>query len=160
MTTDNGIVAQVRERLQQGASEQGVLEQVVNHFQAQSGTIHWLSAEDGRLKISAHVGVPPFVMDKVADIPVGKGIAGLAAQERRPVTMCNIKTDDSGVVGAKAKTMGIEGAIAVPLLSKGELHGTLGIGKNAEYAWSEEEVRRLEEIASVLCAHQLPGASA
>lgn len=145
------IVEQIRAAIAGGASEQAVLELVVAHFAAQSGTIHHLSAEDGRLKLSAHIGVPPFVMDKVIDIPVGKGIAGLAAQERRAITMCNIKTDDSGVVGAKAKTMGIEGAIAVPLLQEGELRGTLGIGKNAEYTWSEEEVNALEQIAELLC---------
>lgn len=151
MATDNDIVEQVRRALSTGTGEQSVLEQVVSFFAAQSGTIHHLNAEDGRLKLSAHVGVPPFVMDKVVDIPVGKGIAGLAAQERRPITMCNIKTDESGVVGAKAKTMGIEGAIAVPLLKNGELRGTLGIGKNAEYTWSEEEVKTLEQLAELLC---------
>lgn len=144
------IVTRLDAAIAGGGSAQACLQLILEHFDAQTGTIHRLDDNDGRLKLLAHIGIPQVIMDKVTDIPVGKGIAGAAAQERRPVTICNIKTDTSGVVGAKAPLTGMEGAIAVPMLKDGELHGTLGVGKRSEYTWSEDETHQLEEAAKLL----------
>ena len=147
----DSIVSQVEAALTSGQTTQACLELIAAHFDAQTGTIHRLDDTDGRLKLIAHIGIPEIIMDKVTDIPVGKGIAGAAALERRPITICNIKTDTSGVVGAKAPLTGMEGAIAVPMIKDGQLHGTLGVGKRTEYTWNETETRQLEETATLLC---------
>lgn len=148
----DSIVTQVDAAIAGGITAQDCLQLIVEHFDAQTGTIHRLDDQDGRLKLIAHIGIPPIIMDKVTDIPVGKGIAGAAASERRPITICNIKTDTSGVVGAKAPLTGMEGAVAVPMMRDGQLHGTLGVGKRTAYTWSEEETSLLEETATLLCS--------
>lgn len=146
----DSIVVRVDAAIASGANAQNCLHLIVEHFEAQTGTIHRLDDNDGRLKLIAHIGIPQIIMDRVTDIPVGKGIAGAAALERRPVTICNIKTDTSGVVGAKAPLTGMEGAVAVPMIKDGQLYGTLGVGKRTEYTWSDDETRQLEEVATLL----------
>lgn len=146
---DNSILAQLNTAIARNANPSELMESIVTYFGGQSGTIHRIT-ESGELGLVAHIGVPEAIMDKVVTIPIGKGIAGLAALERRPVTICNIQTDSSGVVGPKAKLTGVEGAIAVPMLVNGNLRGTLGVGKNKEYTWSDAETKELEEVAGLL----------
>ncbi|MFO0827938.1 MAG: GAF domain-containing protein [Phycisphaerales bacterium] len=119
------------------------LHATISHFRAETGTIHVV--ENGLLVLKAIVGAfPPPVMDAIRSIPVGKGMAGLAAQRRAPVTACNIQTDASGDVRPGARATGMEGAIVVPMIdAKEELRGTLGIANRAARDWSTAEANEL-----------------
>ncbi len=120
----------------------------VAHFDCQAGTVHLL--RDGVLKLAAHQNIPPPVVQIIGTVPVGKGIAGLAAERREPVTICNLQTDTSGQVRPGAKATGMEGSLAVPMLAGLELRGVLGIAKTGAYDWSAEETALLLAIASRL----------
>jgi putative methionine-R-sulfoxide reductase with GAF domain len=98
----------------------------------------------------AHQGIPEVLMPVVQSIPIGKGIAGAAAQTRQPVEMCNLQTDTSGVAKPGAKQTQVQGSLAVPVLDGERLCGTLGIGKMVPYEFSEEEKDRLLTIAAGL----------
>lgn len=116
---------------------------VISRLKAETGTIHLI--EDGMLVLRAIQGnFPPPVMDAIRRIPIGKGMAGLAAQRREPVTACNIQTDTSGDLRPGAKATGMEGAIVVPMIAKdGTLRGTLGIANSAARDFSAEERSQL-----------------
>jgi signal transduction protein with GAF and PtsI domain len=118
------------------------------HFGCQAGTVHLL--RDGVLKLAAHHNIPPPVVQIVSTVPIGKGIAGLAAERREPITICNLQTDTSGQARPGAKATGMEGSLAVPMLAGGELRGVLGIAKAEAYDWSESETALLTEIAARL----------
>ena len=120
----------------------------VAHFGCQAGTIHLL--RDGVLKLAAHKNIPPPVVQIIGTVPIGKGIAGLAAERREPVTICNLQTDTSGQVRPGAKATGMEGSLAVPMLAGGELRGVLGIAKAEAYDWSEPETALVLAIAARL----------
>lgn len=122
----------------------------VAHFGCQAGTVHLL--RDGMLRLAAHENIPPPVVQIIGTVPVGKGIAGLAAERREPVTICNLQTDTSGQVRPGAKATGMEGSLAVPMMAGGELRGVLGIAKAEAYDWSEEETGLVLAIATRLCA--------
>ena len=134
-----------------------LLADILTHFDCSTGTIHILDKASGLLKLQAQKGIPGFLLPKVADIPVGKGIAGIAAERREPVEMCNLQTDDRGIVRPAAKETKVEGSIAVPMLLKGELWGTLGIAKPVPYDFTEEEKESLmmigEEMSRYIRAH-------
>ena len=68
-----------------------ILGRLLQHFDCVVGTVHLLDAGDGLLKLRAHQGLPPPVVDKVAVIPIGKGMAGIAAERREPVQVCNLQ---------------------------------------------------------------------
>jgi L-methionine (R)-S-oxide reductase len=133
--------------LESGNPEE-VLAASLDHFGCQAGTVHLL--RDGALKLAAYSGIPPHVAQIFEKVPIGKGIAGLAAERREPITICNLQTDASGQARPGAKATGMEGSIAVPMLTGGELRGVLGIAKAAAYDWSEGETQLLLQIAAAL----------
>jgi signal transduction protein with GAF and PtsI domain len=86
----------------------------------------------------------------------GKGIAGLCAAERRPISLCNLQTDTSGAARPGAKQTGVAGAISVPVFApSSELIGTLGVGKIEAHTYTDEELSVL-----AACAVQLGAALA
>ena len=122
----------------------------VAHFGCQAGTVHLL--REGVLKLAAHHNIPPPVVHIIGTVPVGKGIAGLAAERREPVTICNLQTDTSGQARPGAKATGMEGSLAVPMLAGGELRGVLGIAKADAYDWPAAETALVLAIAARLSA--------
>lgn len=123
-----------------------VLADVLAAFSCTTGTIHFLDKETGLLKLQAQAGIPAFLLPKMAEIPVGKGMAGIAAERRQPVEMCNLQTDASGVARPAAKDTKVEGSIAVPMLLDEQLYGTLGIAKPVPYDFTAAEVSELLRI--------------
>lgn len=137
---------------------QQLLSDILTAFDCSTGTIHTLDKDSSLLKLQAHQGIPPFLLPKMEQIPIGKGMAGIAAERRRPVEMCNLQTDSSGVARPAAKETRVEGSLAAPMLLEleGELYGTLGIAKPVSYDFTEAEKTDLmkigEEISRYLSA--------
>ena len=121
---------------------QAELEGIIDRFGADTGTIHLI--EDGVLTLKAHVGVPQQVLEVVTRVPIGKGMAGLAAERNEPVSKCNIQAEQSRDVQPRAKETGVSGALVVPIRdSQGNAIGALGIGVHRQYEYSEAEIARL-----------------
>jgi putative methionine-R-sulfoxide reductase with GAF domain len=127
---------------------QKVLSVILSSFDCTTGTIHILEPHTTQLKLEAHQGVPEFLIPKLSEIPVGKGMAGIAAERRQPVEMCNLQTDASGIARPAAKETRVEGSIAVPMMLEGILYGTLGVAKSIPYNFSQEEVGDLLNIGA------------
>jgi signal transduction protein with GAF and PtsI domain len=124
------------------------LQAALGHFGCQTGTVHVL--RDGVLRLAAQANIPPQLLAIIDTVPIGKGIAGLAAERREPVSLCNLQTDTSGQARPSAKQTGMEGSVAVPMLVNGQLCGVLGIAKATAHDWSDAEKAELLEIASEL----------
>ena len=134
------------------ADWQSFLQQVLAAFDCTTGTLHRLDAADGMLKLVASERIPEHLMGVISIIPVGKGIAGAAAQRREPVEICNLQTDTTGVARPDAKTTGVQGNIAVPILDGDRLCGTLGIGKFQPYDFTDAEKAQLLELTAAIAA--------
>ena len=115
---------------------QAAVEEIAEEFDARTCTFHRTTAEDQLLELVAQVGLPPHIAQIAGRIPFGKGMAGVCAQRREPVTMCNLQTDDSGVANPAARDTRVEGAVVVPLVAEDRVVATLGIGKGEEYDYS------------------------
>ena len=83
-----------------------ILREALPHFHSETGTIHLLDSENRLLYLSAQIGLPPQMLEVVKTIPVGKGIAGQVILQNKPVTICNLQADSSGVVKPGAKQTG------------------------------------------------------
>jgi L-methionine (R)-S-oxide reductase len=130
----------------------GALAIIVRHFSAESGTIH-LVATDGFLHLTAATpGFPDTVMAAIRTIPIGKGMAGLAVERRKPVDSCNILTDASGDVRPGARATDLGGAIVVPIFRGDDVVGALGIANRAERIFTESEIASLLAAGRVLAA--------
>ena len=103
-----------------------------------------------RREFVAGRGIPDIILDKVKAIPIGKGMAGIAAERKQPVQVCNLQTDASGVAKPGAKETKMEGSITVPMMLNGVMLGTLGIAKPVPYEFNEEECATLMEIGTIL----------
>lgn len=150
------LAQQIKALLQTGGSPETVLPEalklVLVAFKSETATIHKLDAEKQLLHLTAQVGLPPFLLDVVKTIPIGKGIAGATAARGEPVTMCNLQTDTSGVAKPGAKQTGVGGALCVPMRAGDKIVGTLGIGTQRPYEYTAGETRLLEEIADIFGA--------
>jgi len=125
------------------------LNEILKRFAADSGTVH-LMGSDGQLYLVAAIGIPEHVLDLVGVVPVGKGMAGLAAQRREPVNLCNLQTDTSGDVQLGAKATGLQGSIALPMMVGDRVAGVLGVANHGERVFTEEEVAQMMAAASAL----------
>lgn len=119
---------------------------VIEQFDCVTGTLH--RATDDGLELVAHQNVPGPVLERVETVPIGKGMAGLAAERREPVQVCNLQTDDSGVAEEGARETGAEGSIAAPIFDDDALAGVLGVAKAASYEFSDDEVEALQAAGS------------
>jgi signal transduction protein with GAF and PtsI domain len=151
MNSNTTIPASIETALASG-DPQSVLEETIRSFGCHAGTVHWLDLQSGMLKLAAHRNIPPPIVEIVATVPIGKGIAGLAAQRREPVSLCNLQSDTSGQARPAAKTTGMEGSLAVPMLVGGELRGVLGIAKATAHDWTDDEKAVVLGIAAKLGA--------
>jgi L-methionine (R)-S-oxide reductase len=126
------------------------LGRLIEHFAADSGTIHLLG-DDGILHLkAASAGIPDAVLALVRTVPIGKGMAGLAVERGQPVNSCNIQTDRTGDVRPGAKATGLQGSIVVPILRDDVAIGAVGIANLRERTFSDDEAALLMRLATAL----------
>jgi hypothetical protein len=125
---------------------QAVLDAAISEFNGTTGTLHQLDKVTGMLQIVSHRGIPPQIMPMIQIIPIGKGIAGVAAERREPVELCNLQADLGGVAKPGARATNVQGSLAVPCLSGDQLRGTLGVGMMTPHDFTDEEKGKLMEI--------------
>ena len=98
-----------------------------------AGTVHVV--RDGVLALAAAHNIPPKVQEVTAQIPIGKGMAGLAWQHDKPIQTCNLKDDNSGAVKPGAKAVDARAAVALPVHDPaGAVRAIVGL------AWMDERV--------------------
>jgi GAF domain-containing protein len=148
------LVNAIRETLTVGTGTErfrATLATVIRHFGADMGMIHRLNPVDRHLELVATSdGVPEPVLAAARRIPLGKGIAGETALTGKPVSMCNLQTDTSGVARPGAKATGAPGTLCVPIFQGDRVVGTLGIGVRGERTFTEAETAELLAAGRVL----------
>ncbi len=77
-------------------------------------------------------------------------MAGLAAERRAPVQVCNLQTDDSGMARPRAKETAMQGSITIPVIVDDELRGTLGVAKPNAYEFSKDESELLMRLGRLI----------
>jgi hypothetical protein len=96
-----------------------------------AGTIHRVQSP-GLMVLDTAINIPEPVQKATAQIPAGKGMAGIAMAEDRCVSTCNLKEDASGAVRPGAKAVGAGAAVALPVHdANGHVRAVVGI------AWAE-----------------------
>jgi len=126
-----------------GMHDDGILDGWLRGFLdrhgAASGTVHVVDGD--HLRLVAAVNIPPPVRAVTAQIPLGKGMAGLAWQRGTPVSTCNLQEDTTGDVRPGAKAVGARAAVAFPV---GEpVRAVVGI------AWMDERDLDPAAVASI-----------
>ncbi|MGO4919058.1 GAF domain-containing protein [Maribacter spongiicola] len=150
MTNSKKIIAAIHTELSKDTPNWDTLLKIIlEHFECSTGTLHFLD-KDFLLQLQSQVGIPEFLIPKLSTIPIGKGMAGIAAERKKPVEMCNLQTDDSGVAIPSAKDTKVEGSLAAPLMHNEKLFGTIGIAKPVPYDFTKAEINLLMEIGELI----------
>ena len=154
MAAENGFLDEIERTVGDGLTWSDTLTRILEELSADSGTIHLLG-DDGVLHLkAASAGIPQVVLDTIKDVPVGKGMAGLAVERKQPVNACNIQTDVSGDVRPGARATGLQGSVVVPLLRGEDAIGALGVATRRERTFTGEEEQLLLEIGRVLARYR------
>ncbi|WP_338704117.1 GAF domain-containing protein (plasmid) [Streptomyces sp. Q6] len=125
------------------------LRDLLDRHGAVAGTVHVV--RDDVLHISAAHNIPPKVQKITARIPLGKGMAGLAWEQDRPIQTCNLKEDDSGVVKPGAGAVDGKAAVALPVRgADGTVRAVVGLAWLDERELTEGELTELDAEAESL----------
>lgn len=150
------LLEEIRSILEKGGNADPAMDRVLGKllaaFECPVGTIHTVDTSTGMLKIRARRGIPDSILDKVRMIPIGKGMAGIAAERKQAVQVCNLQTDSSGVAKPGARDTKMEGSISAPMLLNGKLYGTLGVAKPIPYEFSDEESGALMDAGALIAS--------
>jgi hypothetical protein len=115
-----------------------------------AGTVHRVVAAD-RMELDAAVNIPPPVQAATRQIPVGKGMAGIAMAEDRCVSTCNLREDQSDAVKPGAKAVGAGAAVAFPVHdAAGKVRAVVGIAWQQERMLADDELRALQREGEAL----------
>jgi len=130
-------------------SWQSWLETFVRTQGGVAGTVH--RREGDNLLLAASHNIPPPVVQVVAIVPKGKGMAGLAFERRQPVQTCNLQTDKTGDVKPGARAVNAQAAIALPVPdATGETRAVVGLAFANELEITPEHTARLTAAAGTL----------
>jgi GAF domain-containing protein len=140
----------LNQQIASAGSNDDALALIVDHFRADSGTIHLLGAGGLLHLAAASAGMPEAVTAVIRTIPVGKGMAGLAVERRAPVNSCNIQTDATGDVRPGARATAMAGAIVVPIFKDDAVVGALGVANRAERTFTADEIAALMQAGRAL----------
>jgi L-methionine (R)-S-oxide reductase len=133
-----------------GPDDQGWLKEYIAAHDGLAGTVH--REHDGDLHLTAAVNIPPPVLERVTKVPRGKGMAGIAQVQGRPVQTCNLQEEDSGgQINPMAKLVGGQAAIALPVADgDGAVRAVVGIAFGFEGEIGADLEGRLAQTAATL----------
>lgn len=117
-----------------------LLRQIVDVVTRELPTVDFMTIslrEGDGLRVRAARGLEEEVQTGVV-IPIGKGLAGKIAAERRPIETASASTDPR-VFSDAIRTKGVQAMYGVPLLAEGELLGVATMGSLTASAFSRSE---------------------
>ena len=118
------------------------LRDLLHRHHAVAGTVHVVRGD--ALAITGAINIPPKVQEITAQIPMGKGMAGLAWRDDKPIQTCNLKEDTSGAVKPGAKAVDARAAVALPVHDgSGTVRAVVGL------AWMHDRELGADELAAI-----------
>jgi hypothetical protein len=125
------------------------LEALITQLDGFAGTVHVQRGDD--LYLTAAHNIPPKVIEIVAHVPHGKGMAGVAQVKKQPVQTCNLQTDDTDNIKPGAKAVDAQAAIALPVLDEtGAVRAVVGIAWTKEGEIGTDESNSMMKLAATL----------
>jgi GAF domain-containing protein len=122
-----------------------MLEIAIGVTQADGGSLMLLDAETAELRVQVAVGVEPELWPKIR-VAIGEGIAGLVAQEGRPLRLRG--KADRQTFNIVRERLDVESALSVPLIHEGRTLGVLNLHHATRSdAFSEGDLEFTQQLA-------------
>jgi len=94
-----------------------------------------------------HTGIDAETVDRIGELPRGRGILGALITDARPFRL-NAITDDPRSVGFPPNHPPMRGFLGVPIVLRGRAYGNLYLTEKAEGAFTAEDSELVETLAS------------
>jgi nitrate/nitrite-specific signal transduction histidine kinase len=103
-------------------------------------------AAEARLRVMAFRGLPPTFTDLGDNLPLEQSAAGVAGHRGEPVIWTLAELPTESVLLERLATLGVEQVIAIPLMAKGRLVGSLNLSTNQSRTYPPEQIALLKSI--------------
>src|SRR5512136_746778 len=103
-------------------------------------------AGEAHLRVMAFRGLPPTFADLGDGLPLRQSAAGVAGQRGEPVIWRLAELPTEGTVSQRIASLGVEQVIAIPLMAKGRLVGSLNLSTNQSQTYPPEQIAFLKTI--------------
>jgi nitrate/nitrite-specific signal transduction histidine kinase len=103
-------------------------------------------AEEAHLRVMAFRGLPPTFADLGDRLPLRQSAAGVAGRRGEPVIWTLAELPTESALRGRLVTLGVEQVIAIPLMVKGRLVGSLNLSTNQSRTYPPEQIALLKTI--------------
>jgi nitrate/nitrite-specific signal transduction histidine kinase len=103
-------------------------------------------AEEAHLRVMAFRGLPPNFADLGDGLPLRQSAAGVAGSRGEPVIWKLTELPTESALKDRLVTLGVEQVIAIPLMAKGRLVGSLNLSTNQSRTYPPEQIALLKTI--------------
>ena len=102
--------------------------------------------KESHLHVMAFRGLPPTYADLGEGLPLEQSAAGVAGHRGEPVIWTLAELPTASPVRERLATLGVEQVIAIPLMAKGRLVGSLNLSTNQSRTYPPEQIALLKTI--------------
>jgi nitrate/nitrite-specific signal transduction histidine kinase len=103
-------------------------------------------AEDAHLRVMAFRGLPSTFADLGDGLPLRRSAAGVAGRRGEPVIWTLAELPTESPVRERIAALGVEQVIAIPLMAKGRMVGSLNLSTNRSRTYPPEQMALLKAI--------------
>jgi len=141
----NEIMADALERIMElTGMEHGIAYRIAGGKDGAANT--GIEVEEAHLYVMAFRGLPPAFADLGDKVPLRLSAAGVAGQRGEPVIWTLVELPTESAVKERLATLGVEQVIAIPLMAKGRLVGSLNLSTNQSRTYPPEQIALLKTI--------------
>ncbi len=128
----------------------GALKEAVEVLGMDAGEV-WLVDENGRLTFTASHGISSAFLEesKRMRFTAGVGFPGIVLKSKEPLVVRDINKDER-FLRKTPRVEGYKSFVAVPLMSKGRVSGTLDLFKRDIVVLSEEDIALLSSLGNTI----------
>ncbi|HET6167943.1 MAG TPA: GAF domain-containing protein [Marmoricola sp.] len=126
---------------------QRIVEAACELLEARYGALGVLSPDGHGLEQFIHVGIDQATVDRIGNLPQGKGVLGALIEHPAPIRLHDLR-DDPRSVGFPAGHPPMETFLGVPITIRGEVFGNLYLTERRTGDFTDSDV----ELASALAA--------
>jgi signal transduction histidine kinase len=143
----NAVASVVSRSLDLGQVLTNALDKTLEVMEIEAGGIYLLQEDTQTLTIAAHKGLSaPFVAE-VDNLKVGEGFSGQVAQTGEPLVVQDLSTDPR-LSSSVIKESGFHSLAIAPLVSRGQVLGTLFVITLGYREFSQQDIELLTAIGS------------
>ena len=119
------------------------MEKVKQLIEVEATWLYLWDEEKRKLRLAASSGLSEAVVPEA--LKLGEGLDGAAVQSRQPIVVENVSADPT-FRSTMLRYKGLQSVLVVPLMSKGVMIGTLGVGTRLIHRFPSDEVDLLRAI--------------